>query len=63
MEASMEDAMVGRSEAKQRRCQKDAVEGSESSRVGAGQALEGAAVALGDEKTWKALSDESKKLR
>ena len=70
LEASMEDAMVGRSaQAKRRRCQNDTVErralglaklGELSS---ARQALEDAAIAPGDEKTWNALSVETKRPR
>ena len=73
LEASMEGAMVGRSaQAKRRRCQKDTVERRAARALGlaqlgelssARQALEGAAVATGDEKTWKALSDETKRPR
>ena len=57
-------------QAKRRRCQKDTVERRAARALGlaqlgellsARQALEGAAVAPGDEKTWKALSDETKR--
>ena len=71
LEASLDGALAGQSaQAKRRRCQKDTKERRAERALGlaqmgklsnARQALEGAAIAPGDENTWKALSNEDKR--